>query len=248
MKTRVVILGHRGMLGSMVKKYLESKSEFDVLVTEKRWPETEFKKEIQTSKCDYIINCIGAIHQKTKNFEVNYELPIWLSSLKCKVIHPGTDCESDSTDYGISKKKAYDFITEESTNTKIIKCSIIGPEVYGYYGLFEWFCRSKKKQVYGWDCFFWNGITTLKWAEVAHNIINEWNDFQTVTIPHTKCISKYDLLLKIKNTFDKKIDVKRDSSIKEDKCLDGNYSVCDIEKQLSDMKYFCKHNNFLLSY
>ena len=84
---------------------------FEVLPSNLRWGDDSFKTYIQSKKFDFIINCIGSIPQRTKNFEVNYELPIWLDKhTSSKIIHPGTDCEMDDDEYGISKRNARDFI------------------------------------------------------------------------------------------------------------------------------------------
>ena len=47
----------------------------------------------------------------------------------CKIIHPGTDCEMDDDDYGNSKRIASEWIKSSGQNTKIIKTSILGPEL-----------------------------------------------------------------------------------------------------------------------
>ena len=43
----------------------------------------------------------------------------------CKIIHPSTDCEMDNDDYGLSKKKAADYIKNKGTKTKMLQTSII---------------------------------------------------------------------------------------------------------------------------
>ena len=75
-KLKVLILGHRGMLGHMVKMYLEQF--YTIETISDRWGTEEFKAAIQESDADYLINCIGAIPQRTKDFTINWELPIWL--------------------------------------------------------------------------------------------------------------------------------------------------------------------------
>ena len=121
---KVLVLGHKGMLGHMVVKYLTDNN-IDVVTTNVRWPESPFKLGI---KLDYVINCIGAIPQRTDNFDINWHLPIWLDlHSPCKVIHPGTDCEMDDDEYGISKRIASNYIINSGNQTKILKTSIIGP-------------------------------------------------------------------------------------------------------------------------
>lgn len=154
---KVLILGSKGMLGHMVHKYLKS-LDVEVETYKGRWPEN--KLQISEFRGDYIINCIGAIPQRRNIFDINYELPIWLdSNTSCKIIHPGTDCDDDD-DYGNSKKKATNFILTQGKNTKIIKTSILGPELQGGASLLEWFL-SQEKEVNGYTKAIWNGNTTL---------------------------------------------------------------------------------------
>ena len=121
---KILLLGHKGMLGHMTLKYLKTKN-LDIETTDLRWPSDEFKECIKNFDGDYIINCIGAIHQRTNSFDVNWELPIFLDFYSLsRIIHPGTDCEMDSDNYGISKKIARDFIVNTSSKTKSIKTSI----------------------------------------------------------------------------------------------------------------------------
>ena len=114
-KMKILILGHSGMLGHMVVKYLQSNN-INICTIDDRWP--NIKKDIKNFDGDYIVNCIGAIPQRTSDFDINWELPIWLDlNSPCRVIHPGTDCEMDSDDYGISKNVASNYIDTLSKQT-----------------------------------------------------------------------------------------------------------------------------------
>ena len=88
---KVLILGHKGMLGHMVSKLLISKGiEVKKLFTpnKNRWPSSNFKNDIKSFKGDYIINCIGAIHQRTNQFNINWELPQWLIKILIVKLYP----------------------------------------------------------------------------------------------------------------------------------------------------------------
>ena len=112
----------------------------NIYTNKNRWPSSKFKNHIKKFDGDYIINCIGAIHQRTNQFNINWELPQWLDeNANCKIIHPGTDCEMDDDDYGNSKRIAAEWIKSSSKNTKIIKTSILGPELNTKASLMEWF-------------------------------------------------------------------------------------------------------------
>ena len=187
---KVLILGHTGMLGNAVYSYLMG--EVDTLLTiDGRWPDDEFLTKIVSADVDYVINCIGAIPQRTKDFEINYELPIWLDkNLECRVIHPGTDCEMDNDHYGISKVNASDYIKNDGKRTKIIKTSIIGHELNSSNSLLDWFLKSEGS-VFGYTEAMWNGNTTLEWAKTCLNLMNNWNDYEVENIIKSYCISKY---------------------------------------------------------
>ena len=248
---KVLVLGHKGMLGHMVHKYLSTKEDCKLGTTDLRWPSEEFKDFIfdfwYSQKGDYIINCIGAIHQRTDNFDVNTDLPIWLDESihggirNCKIIHPGTDCEIDDDEYGISKRKAAEYLLEKGQMTKIIKTSIIGHELNTKVSFLDWFLNSEN-EVWGYSEAYWNGNTTLQWAKICYELMNNWNDYNQLTIPATDCISKYELLNIIKDVYDKDISVNLKSDIKIRKCLETNINVPTITNQLKEMKEFYYDN------
>jgi len=236
---RILILGHTGMLGHMVHKYLTTKL-LNVETTNQRWPSQEFKEFVKEYDGDFIINCIGAIHQKTKNFDVNWELPIFLDFYsKCKIIHPGTDCEMDNDDYGTSKRIAKDFILNTSKKTKSIKTSIIGPELNGNASLMEWFLSNNDETtVSGYSKYYWNGNTTLTWSEFAYQLIKNWEEFEVETILSSECISKKEILESIKVVFDRKINITENIEILFNKCLDSTIITPHIKEQLFKLKEF----------
>lgn len=233
----ILILGHKGMLGHMLMKYFSDKG-YVTHTTDYRFPSKEFIDYVSNWKGDYIINAVGAIPQKTKQFEINVTLPIWLSScVKTNVIHAGTDCEMDDDEYGISKKSASNFIKSRSVNTKIIKASIIGPELNSHKSLLDWFLNSTDK-VYGYSKAMWNGITTLEWAKQCELLINDWNNYLVENIVEGECLSKYDLLIKIKKVFNLEIDIIPNENININKCLKGSIKVPNIEDQLIQLKKY----------
>ena len=115
---KVLVLGHTGMLGHMVCKYLSWKGHA-VERVKGRWPNDDFLTQIVNADVDYVINCIAAIPQRTNDFVINYDLPIWLDkNLNCNVIHPGSDGELGNDYYGISKLNASDYIRIGGKRTK----------------------------------------------------------------------------------------------------------------------------------
>mgnify|MGYP003630755674 FL=1 len=235
---KVLVLGHKGMLGHMVTKYLLD-NDVEVITTSVRWPESPFKLGI---RLDYVINCIGAIPQRTNNFDINWHLPIWLDvNSSCRVIHPGTDCEMDDDEYGKSKKISADYIKSIGSRTKILKTSIIGPELNGNASLLEWFL-SENSEVFGYTKAMWNGNTTLEWAKQCLSLMLNWNDYETETTLEGECVSKYELLNKIKTVFGVPTTINSKDAGKN-KCLVGGVKTVGIEEQLNDLKKYYYDNN-----
>ena len=234
----VLVLGHTGMLGHTVVKHLENNG-YDVKTFGHRWPSNEFKTTIQESEASYLINCIGQIPQKlVESYDINFELPIWLDkNFKGRIIHAGSDCESEEDQYGASKRKASDWICNNAVRTKIIKCSIIGPELNSSYGLLEWFLKhNDDDQVNGYTNHEWNGVTTLEWAKYLLDLMDKWDLHDSMTILSTSCISKYTLLQIINRVYDRKIKIVPIEAPKETKrCLNGIKRI-GIEDQLKDLK------------
>jgi len=231
---RVLVLGHNGMLGHMVVKYLQSQ-EMDIVKFIGRFPEDQ--KTLLEFKGDYIINCIGAIPQRTDNFDINWYLPIWLDThAPCRVIHPGTDCEMDEDDYGISKRIAADYIRNHGRQTKSIKTSIIGPEPVENKSLLDWLL-SQEGEVFGYTNAMWNGNTTLEWAKYCEHVMQSWNMIDQELTISSNCISKYELLCTIKKVFDKDIKINK-KELGKDKCLIGTITTDPIVEQLEELKEY----------
>jgi len=244
---KVLILGHKGMLGHMVHKYLSTK-DCELVTTNLRWPDEKFKDFIidfwYNQNGSYIVNCIGSIPQRTDTFDTNTELPIWLDDnidynlSDCKVIHPGTDCEMDDDEYGISKRKSADYLKENGCVTKIIKTSIVGTELNTKASLLEWFLNVNEDSINGYSEYYWNGNTTLQWAKICYDMIKNYDNYKVENIVATECISKYDLLKIIGEVYNKKITINKHSDIQVNKCLVGDIEVPTFKKQLEQLKEF----------
>lgn len=236
---KVLILGHNGMLGHMVHKYFSKHTECVTL--DVRWPSQEFKDAVKESDADLLINCIGAIPQRTKDFTVNTELPIWLDqNFNGNIIHPGTDCEMDDDEYGISKNDAAMWLKENTSRTKIIKTSIIGPELNGSASLLYWFLSNPDdSSTRGYTNHMWNGNTTYAWAEFALKMAKNFHDYKTETIIATKCRSKYDLLNIINDVYNREIVINAfETPTPALKCLTATIEMEDIDVQLTNMRKF----------
>lgn len=238
-KNKVLILGDKGMLGHMVKMYLQQFYEIETI--NHRFPSQQFEDSIKASSAGFLINCIGAIPQRTKDFSINYELPIWLdSNFSGNIIHPGTDCEMDDDDYGNSKRIAAEWIINHGTRTKIIKGSIVGPEVGGSASLLYWFLSNEDgSQVNGFTDHMWNGVTTLQWAEHSKKMIDEWNTFLDRTVIGSECNSKFTLLNIFNEVYSRNITINPfQSSRPVNKCLPLDVDYGDFKAMVKRMKDF----------
>lgn len=260
---KVLILGHRGMLGRAVHYYMSSNVGLELVTIPEgvRWPSQEFKDSLNAA--DWIINCIGAIPQRTPNkadlFAVNTELPIYLMSLGKSTIHAATDCEYSGKipfgeyydiseyedaydDYGISKKLVT-VLAKSSYLPKfnIIRTSIIGLEESTNFSLLNWAVSQfeKEEDIKGFSNHYWNGITTLEWAKAAEEIIKLDLSEAMFIQPTVDTLSKYELLVEIKARF-APASKSTISSVEGDKfqnkSLKSNASVNSLTRQLIELK------------
>jgi len=252
---KILILGHTGLLGNCVFRYF-SKINFEIetLPIGMRWPSEEMMNLINNSDAEWIINCIGSIPQRTKNFfEINSKLPIFLFSTKKKIIHPSTDCEfsgnisigetykpediTDATDeYGISKSIPSEIALRlDIQNVHLIRTSIVGVDENAS-SLLSWFLKCDG-QTNGFSNQYWNGITTLEWAKVSYDIIMGKINHRIVQ-PSSHCISKYDLLNIFSKVFEKNIIINKVESKYCNKCLQSTLPIKNIESMLIELKEF----------
>ena len=234
---RVLVLGHQGMLGHMVVKYLSQYHQIET--TDLRFPNEDFQDLILKYTGDYIINCAGSIPQKSKDFSLNYELPKFLErAAKSRVIHPATDCEMDDDEYGRSKRRATEYILSYGKKSKVLQCSIIGPELNSHKSLLDWFLKNPSQQVSGYTDAIWNGVTTLQWAKIAKEMIDLWDNFKRHNVVEGERISKFHLLFTIAEEFRKDVTIRPVSGRGKDKTLSGDLKAPPIRNQLKELIQF----------
>ena len=84
----------------------------------------------------------------------------------------------------------------------------------------------------------WNGNTTLEWSQQCKDMMENWEKYAKRNVITTECISKYDLLLKIKDVYGGNvIRVDKDDRPMSNKCLIGT-SRGTIFNQLKELKEF----------
>jgi len=189
-------------------------------------------------KPDYVINCAGIIKQidnysLSEMKSINTFFPKILDSLSdlynYKLIHFSTDCVfsgktggytensiSDSKDdYGRSK-----FLGEFlSKNSIVIRTSIIGHGLKPNNSLIDWFLK-QKNNIFGYSKAIFSGFPTIVLVSIVYDYILSNQNLHGLYHISNFPISKYDLLLKVKKTYNHQIDITSDSTLEIDRSLD----------------------------
>jgi dTDP-4-dehydrorhamnose reductase len=270
---QIIIFGANGMLGNYLNTYFKRKNSCKVVGLKR--PEFEINDKMLEKLEEFlggytigidtcIINCIGLIPQRGVTdyrdyYIINSIFPQKLAGLckkyGAKYIHPTTDCvysgkrgsyiETDVHDetnhYGVSKS-----LGELGGYGTIIRCSIIGEEMYNKKSLLEW-VKNSKGEINGWENHYWNGITCLQYCKVVEKIIVEghfWNGVRHLYSPTVK--SKYELACIINDVFGVGLYVKKvDGPTVVDKtlsslysALNGMFSIPPLEEQIQELPEF----------
>ena len=260
---KILILGATGMLGHSLMISLSKVDHFDVWGTCRIQPNSslgfpehlsnklialgeinmntkELEKLIEELMPEVIINCIGAIKQKSNEFQMSDF--IFLNALfphlllnKCKqenirLIHISTDCvfngeignyyegsQMSATDlYGMSKYLG-EFSCAESLTIRI---SIVGHELENNKSLLNWFL-SQNNSVQGYSNVKYNGLTTTEVGKILEvYILPNASLTGLIHISSSYTISKYELLLLVAKIYNKKIQIVKNSEKVENKTLD----------------------------
>lgn len=195
----------------------------------------------------YVINCIGItkpychdknISEVKNTIAVNSLFPYTLAELASKtgfkVIQIASDGVYAGTKGGYLEDSAHDAVDAYGKTKSMgevmsgsflnIRCSIIGPEIYNKVFLLEWFLKQPKNAaINGFSNHFWNGVTTLQFAELTREIILQEKFDILISESHVHhftpndTVSKYELLSLFNKVFDKDMVIK--------KCRDGERSV-----------------------
>ena len=228
--TKILLLGHTGMLGRYVKTYF-AKTDIQVICVNYRvrldnfasLEEVLLENGLDDKTC--VINCIGQIPQRinpnevSNYYVVNALFPHVLSKMcnkyGAKMIHPTTDCVYSG------KRVAGNYVETdihdetgdyglsksvgEPLDCTVIRTSIIGLELQNKKSFMEWVINSLKegKTINCWDNHHWNGITCLQYCKIIEKIIREqifWKGIRHIYSPVAK--SKYELAQIIAETFD----------------------------------------------
>lgn len=199
------------------------------------------ERAVSRTRPDLVINCIGIVKQAREaqdplaSITVNALFPHQLARVcrehDARLIHLSTDCvfsgrkggynESDISDaddlYGRSK-----YLGEVAEpHCVTIRTSMIGRELSGAHGLFEWFLSQKGKSVRGFRKSIFSGLTTRALSDVLLNVVAPHPELSGVWHVAAEPISKLDLLRLIQDVYDLDIAIEPDELVVCDRSLDG---------------------------
>jgi dTDP-4-dehydrorhamnose reductase len=188
-----------------------------------------------------LINCTGVIKQRAEaqdpvaSIAVNALLPHRLAAVAAvwggRVIHFSTDCvfsgrkgnyrEDDPCDaedvYGRSK-----WLGElTAPHTVTFRTSIIGRELRHGTGLLEWFLSRQGERIGGYRRAIYSGVTTNHLANLTADTIRDRPALAGLYQVAAAPISKYELLLLLRDAFGLAVDIGPDDSVACDRSLDG---------------------------
>ena len=244
----ILVLGHTGMVGHMVWRYLHEHG-YKVGFADYRLPSDTPTLTYTLNSYDVVINCIGSLvgqseAHKDNAVYLNAYLPHLISENCKRLIHISTDCVFDDTFYG--RSKALGEVDNDKDVT--LRMSLIGPDTRPQgQGLFNWYMQ-QDGPIDGYTGALWNGITTLELCKVIERVLEE--DVTGIYSPLlAEYISKRDMLQLFNKIFGRKVEVKSvykgQNKVLTETRSDFDYEVLDLIQQLKEMKGWIDEHNEL---
>ncbi len=206
---------------------------------------TALEQLVGTHAPDVLINCVGVIKQRDAakdaipSIKINALLPHvladWMSRHGGRVIHFSTDCvfngkrggyrEEDPSDaedlYGKSK-----YLGEVATTHALtLRTSIIGRELSHHASLLEWFLSQRGGAIKGFERVIYSGLTTNHLARLVGTLIEDHPQLNGLYQVASDPISKYDLLIGIRDAFGLDVDISPEDATVSDRSLVGQRFV-----------------------
>jgi dTDP-4-dehydrorhamnose reductase len=188
-----------------------------------------------------VVNAVGIVKQRPTaleaipSIEVNalfpHKLALLCQALGVRMIHMSTDCVFTG-EKGNYKEKDFSDAEDLYGRTKYlgevherhcvtVRTSIIGREISRKQGLLEWFL-SQRGKVNGFTNAIFSGFTTLELSRVIEKILLCPEDRSGLYHVSSEPISKYDLLLLIKDRMKLGVELKPTDNPRCDRSLDSS--------------------------
>ncbi|MDY6854448.1 MAG: SDR family oxidoreductase [Thermodesulfobacteriota bacterium] len=202
--------------------------------------DNDLKRALDIAEPGAIVNCVGVVKQldaskfPIPSISLNALFPHRLAKMcnerNIRMIHISTDCvfsgkrggyvESNIPDahdlYG--RTKVLGEVTENDCLT--IRTSIVGRQLSGSSGLFEWFL-SQNGEVRGYRKAIFSGLTTYALSDIIRTLIEGHPTVSGLYHVSSEPISKYDLLNKLKNLLKLDTEIISDDRVVIDRSLDS---------------------------
>ena len=190
---------------------------------------------------DVVVNCIGIVKQLaaakdpivsiTINSLFPHRAADLCAAIGARFIHISTDCvfsgrkgnytEDDVPDpddlYG--RSKLLGEVNREGCLT--IRTSMIGRELKRQAGLLEWFLSQEGRTVQGYTNAIFSGFTTQALSTIIADIIVGHPQLCGLYHVSAEPISKYDLLVKLRDAFALDVGIESYEAVKVDRSLDS---------------------------
>ncbi len=197
---------------------------------------------IQEVRPHAVANCIGIIKQLDEakdpvpSIAVNALFPHRLAHLcrqhDARLIHFSTDCVF-SGDRGPYRDDSFPDAGDLYGRTKLlgevgalgaltIRSSIIGHELRGHRSLVDWFLSQQGGRIKGFANALYTGVTTAVMADLVGSLLSQWPDLHGVWQVASTPVSKYDLLVMLRQIFSIDVVIERDEVFHCDRRLDGS--------------------------
>jgi dTDP-4-dehydrorhamnose reductase len=188
-----------------------------------------------------VVNCIGVVKQLGQSSDPLVALPVnalfphrlarLCALLGARLIHPSTDCvfrgtrggytEQDPPDsddlYG--RSKLLGEVAEPHAVT--LRTSLIGRELETRHGLVEWFL-GESGVVRGFTRAVFSGLTTQEMASLILRYVLPNPRLHGLWHVSAAPITKHDLLVLLRETYDRQTRIEADPSVVLDRSLDSS--------------------------
>jgi dTDP-4-dehydrorhamnose reductase len=200
------------------------------------------ERALEISRPDAVVNAVGIIKQAdaakaaVPSIRVNslfpHELAATCAEHGARLVHVSTDCvfsgdrggyvEDDVPDardlYGRSKLLGE---VVDAPNAVTLRTSIVGRELQGALGLFEWFLSQRGARVRGFSRAVFSGLTTAGLADVMGDVIERHPDLTGLWQVSAAPIDKLTLLTMLRDAVGADVAIDPDDSVVIDRSLDS---------------------------
>lgn len=102
-----------------------------------------------------------------------------------------------------------------------LRTSIIGRELHTTNGLVEWFLSQRSGSVRGYTEAIFSGFTSLALAQIVADVLEQQPLLRGVYHVSAEPINKYNLLCRLRDTFDLPLEIVPNSQVQIDRSLDS---------------------------